>query len=518
MPHTFPKGRLRSGGVVDPEAFNEALQGAAQKLSGRLNEHDFEAASVKASVAVADGAYYGAHMVVKASNPGLTRGGGLYYADIDGAGGDVVATIDDTAAWQAIQDDGGTDTLSVTPTCGDEDTLVLIAQLQHFAWAGSDQTLAADRGSPVKLQYAFRVDGAVIPESITGAAFYPDPPPQQWYRASTGAGANAWDHRHILRVQNTIGINPAVYPARLMWSIPVSSGSHTAEVVARRLPMSDYKIDTAGDGTTVQVFNRRLLCLRLKGWSPYTGGIPDVSIQPIDDGELIDADDIGIDGFGTLATAVNDLDAANVARGAFANQHLPSVVYDPKAQPITPGSPTGAITGLYPGYGTNGAAWTVVNDGVGTNLQITPTAATWDLETNDGLFIVLANVQVAYVQWTGASAPSDDLRALGILALRLTNSVGGVTLLGATEAVVNSHVANNDTTAAGPDIENIEQDVPLMWVIDSNDLSAADRLIAKIEVVAAVWDGAAGTSPAQVEMKTQQGCIVGFGLKGVHLA
>lgn len=517
MPHTYPKRDFQSGDVVDPDVFNDALQGAAQKLSGRLNEHDFDAASVKASLSVADGAYYGAHMVVKASDPGFTRGGGFYYAAIDGSGGDAVATIDDTAAWQSIQDDGGTDTLAVTPTCGDEDTLVLIAQLQHFAWSGSDTSLAADRGAPVKLQYAFRVDGSIIPETITGAAFYPDPPPQQWYRA-VASGGQDWDFRHILRVQNTVGINPAVYPARLMWSTKASSGSHTVEVVARRIPMSDYKIDTAGDGTTVQVFNRRLLCLRIKGWSPYTGGIPDVSVHPISDGDVITADDVGVNGFGVLATAVNDLVAAHVSRGAFANQHLPSVVYDPKAQPITPGSPTGAITGRYPGYGVNSPAWTVVNDGLGTNLQITPTAATWDLDTNDGLFIVLANVHVAYVQWTGASAPSDDLRALGILALRITNSAGGVTLLGATEAVVNSHVANNDTTAAGPDIENIEQDVPLMWVVDSNDLSAADRQITKIEVVASVWDGAAGTNPVEVEMKTQQGCLVGFGLKGVHLA
>lgn len=513
MPHTFPTRKLSANEVADPDVLNEQFQPLAHKLGGRVNEQDISA-TVKSGLSVSAGAYYGAHQIKKASSPALTRGGGAYYANFSAATGDPSATVKDSASWQSLQDDGSTPTMALTKTCGEGDILVMIAQNQHFACNAATPTEAADVNAPVKLQYALRLDGAVISETVTGAVVYPDPPPQEWYRAERSSGANDFDFRHIQYVQNTVGIPQSVAPSRMIWTTKVSSGSHTVDVVARRIPMSDYKIDTDGDGTTVKVFNRRLAILRIKGFSPYSGGIPSVSLTPFEDGQVLDATDITTNGFTALQTTINDLQSAHIERGALRNEHLPSVVYDPKVTFITPGSPTAAITGEYPGYGTNGAGWSVVADG-GTNLRITPTAASWDLSTNHGLFVVLANVQVAYVKWTGGAAPSNDPRAIVILALRMTNANGDVTVLGETEVYVNSHNADNEATE---DIANIEFDVPLTWVVDTDSLSAFDKQITRIEVVASVWDAAAGSSPPDVEAKCQQGCIFGFGLKGVHLA
>ena len=279
--------------------------------------------------------------------------------------------------------------------------------------------------------------------------------------------------------------------------------------------MSDYLVDSDGDGTTVQLFNRRFFILRIKGVSAHTGGVPSVGVEVFEDGQVVEAADINASGFTALQTVVNDLGTEAVERGAFRNEHLPSMVYGPKAVAITPGNPTSAITGAYPGYNTNGAAWDIIDDGLGVNLRITgPTAGEWDLSANPGTFIVLANVRVAYVKWVAPLAPASNNQALGCLALRFTNASGTTTLLGETEVYVNGHAFDNEATEGSVDLDI---DVPLMWVVDSADLGSNDKHITRVEVVGTVWNGNNGILPG-VEMKTQQGFITGFVLKGVSVA
>lgn len=514
MPHTFPKRRFRDGEVVAPDPLNVAFQDITSKLAGHIGEQDISD-DVASKLPVEDEAYYSCAQVVKASDPDWTAAlaAGYPYATIGGnALEDDPAYVYDATGWQAIQDDSGTDTLSKTLTCGDGDTLVLIALAQHAAWQGTGPSTAASLGAPLKLQYAFEVDGVVLENSITGAAAWPDPPPQQWYRA-TPDGASEFDYRHIQYVQNTTGISHAVGAHRLLYTTQVQSGSHTVSLKARRLPMSDYKVDSAGDGTTVQVFNRRLFILRIKGNSPDSSSAPTVLVPVFEDGDVLEATDLTTNGFTRLATEVNDLDESNIARGAFRYEHLTSVVYGAKATSLTPAGVGDTYTGEYPGYGTNAVGWNVVNDGAGANLELTgPTTGEWRLDTYPGTFVVMANVQVNYVKWTGAA--NDDVRAIGCFALRITNNVGTVTVLGETEVYVNGHSFDNE---ASEDSADLEIDVPLLWAVDSTTLGANQR-IAKIEVVASVWDGENGTSPPPVESATQRGLLTTFHLKGVSIA
>ncbi len=516
MPHNFPTRRLRDGEVADPDVLNELFQGIVPKLAGRIGEQDIST-DVKGKLAIEDEAYYDGHHVVKASNPDLTdaAAAGYPYATIAGdAGSDDPALIEDSAAWQSLQDINGTDTMSLDITCGEGDVLVMFAQVQHFAWEGSGPATIADINAPLKLQYAFEVDGTILEHSITGAAVWPDPPPQMWYRATpaSSAGPDEFDYRHIQYLQNTLGISHAAGAHRLLYTTPVQSGSHTVALKARRLPMSDYKIDSAGDGTTVEAFNRRLFVLRIKGQSPRSDTGSSLVVSVFEDGDVLDATDITTDGFTKLATEINDLDSGNISRGAFRYEHLASVVYGPKVVSLTPAGTADTFAANYPGYGTNSVNWEVVSDGLGTDLLVTgPTAGEWDLVANPGTMVVLANVQVNYISW---SAASTSPAALGLLALRITNSVGGVTLLGETEVCINGHSFDNETT--NPTSADLNIDVPLMWVVSSADLAAAYKHITQIEVVACVWDGAG--IAATVEMGTQRGMLTAFVLKGVFLA
>lgn len=517
MPHIFPQRAFRVGEVVDPDTLNEVFQEVAGKFVGRLNEHDVSS-DLKTKIGVADEAYYDAHQIKRASDPWFTFAVPS-YAVVDGnPAGQAAADVEDSEGWQRLIDVGGTQDMSLTLTTG-EDTLVLFAQMQHVGWRSTGITPAAPEiNSPLRLQYALRVDGALLDDTITGAAVYPDTPPQQWYRAEPAtiapvAAAYDFDYRHIQYLTGTIGISCAMHPVRVVRAFPATAGSHSIEVVARRLPAADYKTDNSQEGATVQVFNRRLVVLRIKGGSPGSSDIPSVNIQAFNDGQVVAAADITTNAFSVLSATANNLGNANLERGVFRNQHLPSVVYGPVATPISPAVPTAIFSGVYPGYGVNSAAWTVINDGLGLNLRIIgPTAGQWDLVANPGLFVVLANVDVFDIRHNPTTAPI-DIQAIVVLALRITNSVGTVTLLGETEVYINGH--NPDPEDPTPTMRAVQTDAPLMWAIDSTQLSAPNRRITRVEVVGSVWDASYGGRT--VEVRTQRGMIYGFVLKGVYL-
>jgi hypothetical protein len=507
--HTLPRRAYQTGEVVSPDDANEDWQEIAGKFAGRITEHDVST-DTKAKIAVADEAYYDAHQIKRASSPAWTRGGGVFYALLNGTG-DAVAPVADTEGWQTLVDVGGSQDMSLTFTTG-EDMLFILGQGQHIAWVGDGATdVAPSPGSPLRLQYAIRVDGALLDDTITGAVVYPDPPAQAWYRATAVAATADFDYRHIQYLTGTTGLSCAVHPTRMTRCLPVVAGSHTVEMVARRLPAADYKVDNATLGSTVQIFNRRLFVLRIKGMTGHTGAAPSVNISAIEDGQVVAAADITTNAFTVLSTAANALQNEHLERGVFRNEHLPSRVYGPAAALLTPASPTTIFNGVYPGYGTNSAAWTVINDGLGNNLRITgPTAGEWDFVTNPGLFVVIANVEVSSLVW---NPQASSIQGIGILALRITNSVGTVTVIGETEVYVNTH--NPDPEVANT-MRPICTDLPLTWVVDSVALTAPNRHITTVEVVGCVWDGE-NAVPVTIDARTQRGCIYGYALKGIFL-
>jgi hypothetical protein len=509
--HTLPPKRFRDGEPVDPEAFNQVFQETVAKVSGRLNEHDIDAATLKtAPVAVADGAYYAAHYVGKASDPNLTRGGGKFYAQPSSTAGDPVAPVAEQGQWDGLTD------MRLTMNTG-EDTLVIIGQAQHFAWYGADSALN-DAETPtwtttLRLQYALKVDDLLIDNTVTGAFFFPDPVPQEWYRAETFSSTADFDYRHIAYVQNTLGINNAVMPIGMFYAVPVLAGSHTVEFAARLLPSLNYKTAEDGDGVTVQVFNRQMLVLRIRGGSAYAGGAPSTVVAAFEDGQTLSETNVFVGGQDTIAATLNAVEPKHIERGALRNEHLPSLIYGPATKILTDASTTATITGVYPGYGVDDAAWTTVAGALG-NLEVTgPDVGVWDLVTNPGLFVVLVNVQVPYLKWAAAWGGSMvDLRALGILAIATTDVGATRTVHAISEAYVNAH--NRDPF----DIlvmHNIEVDVPLMLVLDSNDLVGDQLQIEKVEVLVSVWNAVDGT--AAVELKTQRAGLCAFVVKGAHL-
>jgi hypothetical protein len=521
--HTLPPRRFRDGEPVDPEPFNQVYQETATKLASRLNEHDLNAGTLKADVAVADGAYYAAHLVRKEVSPDLTRGGGLFYANADNTVVDDVAELATQGQWQSLADQNdSTAKTSVSITSGD-DILVVIAQAQHFAWYGTGSTFneaaTPSWNTALRIQYALKVDDVLLDNTVTGAFFFPDAPPQEWYRATPTASSADFDYRHIQYVQDTVGTNNALMPVSLFYAVPVASGTHDVELVARMLPGIDYKTPEDGDGVTVQVFNRQLFVLRIRGESAYTGGAPGTVVSAFDDGTNFTLANLFTNGQYALRDTLNDIEPKHVERGALRNEHLPSLVYGPTTKILTDTSATSTIDSLYPGYGVDGAGWTLVSGALG-NLEVfgpvVGPATEWDLETYPGLFVVLANVQVPYLKWkVGWGGSRVDTRALGILVIATTDRAGTRTIHRVSEAYVNAHNRDPyDTT----EMHDINVDIPLMLVLDSDDLAAGDAShIEKVEVLASTWNAVDGTEPF-IDLKCQRAGLCAFVLKGVHLS
>lgn len=508
MPHTFPPYRLRNGEPVDPEVFNETFQNVVSKLSGRLNEQDIDAASLKASVAVQDGAYYACHYRVYKTDPRwgnwLSAGDNPLYS--------ASCPVYEGAEWNPLLANGA-NPLSLTFTTGD-DTLILFAQLQHAAY-GTAPFSVSSFGDPVRLQYAFRVDGQMLDDTVTGAFFFPDTPPQQWYRASAAVSTADFDYRHIQYIQNTTGINSATHGNRMVRALSVQAGTHTVEVLARRVPRNNYGLDNDGKGITASVLNRALFVLRIRGRSAGSGTAPDVTVAAVEDGQALTLGNVFTNSIESLRTTINALEPRHVEREALRNEHLPSMIYGQDVAIIAPASAV-PVTTVYPGWGVDGAGWTTVNDGTGpppATLTITGPVGGWRLDQNPGTLIVLANVQIWKVSWLTATSgiTAEDGRALAVVCLAFTNYLGTRTVLGQTEVTVNGHNPNPVVTGQEP----IGDDLPLMWVVDSSTLSANDKRITKIEVLVSTYDAAASGIDS-VEVRTQRGMVCAFALKGVY--
>lgn len=508
MPHTFPPKKFLNAEVPLAEDLNRAFLPLAAKIAGRLNEHDINAASKFAFANLAPSCYYQGHHVLHATDIGWVTGV-HEWAKQGGVAGSPTFTLLDSYAWQTVAQDSGAQTpLSLSVSSG-EDTLILFAILQHASWlgrAGANPPLAPSDSTPMRVQYALRVNGQVLDETVTGAVIIPDRPLQEMYKVSEDA--QSYDWRHIQYVQDTIGINAFVHPARMFAVVQVPSGSHTVDVAARRVPNLQYKVDEDGEGVYIQCFTRRLFVLRIKGNSPHSSDVPTLNVPAFSEADTLSAASLGTQRFHAIRDLLNNLTDDTLERGALHHDHLPSVVAYPTATVAQPVSITPAvsvpITTTYGGYGVDtGVEWTIVSDG-GVNMR---TSGQMDFTANPGLLIVTANVQVLRV----GIAASTSTQAVGALALRIKNSAGTTTVLGETEVYVNSH----NPSAAAAKMLDIEDDLPLLWVVNTATLSAPNQVLDYIEIVGSVWDGGGGG--AAVVMRTQRASLSVLLLKGISL-
>lgn len=245
---------------------------------------------------------------------------------------------------------------------------------------------------PCLLQFALRVDGKIIEETITGKRLPFEESPhglevtdsirqkeadeaeqeelyeffpgfsmigqtfgQRSFNAQSAFG-DSKDSRpgQKIRSSRAVGYGPEVLPIRLGAVVEVQPGEHTIELVVRRLQRKKGKFEPSD---FVGVFSRRLLAFDLPirpprqpttgviggtGWEPSPGSqIPGFKTEDkIDNHNLVDAREV-------MAAKLNSVGEKNIDRAVLTNKYLPSKVVYSSTDTIKPTLTIGSRTGEF---------------------------------------------------------------------------------------------------------------------------------------------------------------------------
>lgn len=427
MSYIFPRRVLRDEDVLDPIELTLDIAPAAERLSGRLNAHNFKQ-TISSTVAIADEAFYKPYFVEVAADPqfGGPPSGPYNLPVMPGApGADSDAyRVSNTFDWQTVDDANGTP-LQLSFTTGN--SVLWVNAFAQYLWngfnAGSSvfgspwgHDFAGPSTRPCNVQFAIRVDGTVLPDSITGVD-------QTDFRSSLALKAvNPRQEGTLLPGPQDIrgnvvsGLGPPCLPVRVTTCVPVQAGDHIVQLVVRRLP--DVR-DVMGSFAYapqdfVAVFNRQLLAVDMKSFPVDSVGGSEVSAPAWDEEELITTSSIYSDRVQPIISRSNAIQVGNVSRGAFMHYHLPTALlaadtaeYDWGTQErFNSGYPGMSSTTVSPTKyaGIPGLGWYLLNDGTAPTRPIQ--TAAFDA-TKRSFFVVFANAQLIRVS-------NDDLNGLAL--------------------------------------------------------------------------------------------------------
>lgn len=405
MPYVFPKRSLKDGDVLDPQELNEDFIASADLYSGRLDQHNFVTAI---SPTVAKDAFYET----------------LYaYREVeidwgDASGGFVSQPYDTDAlatgyGAKAIPNDGSWDTLAFN--AGDFDTnnmmtvtsgasvLWINAQVQYFwrGWGGTNRHVfsqpfsavyasgTSDNSTPARVQFAIRINGNIIASTVTGkempydravipavvtiqktySAFNPmdpGPGPQQQYCYDTSA------------------LGPEIYPVRISAVVPMPAGTHTVEIVCRRLAVTDrvqpYGVSGgSGEGDFVYATNRQLGVTILPTYAASATTFDSVSVESFESEDTFSSVTIAAERLDVIRDKYNAVKAGALARGSLNHLQLPSMIGSNTQQKTIARSVApyfASSANKYPGWSSNdtttsptGDGWRLIQDSASDELK-----------------------------------------------------------------------------------------------------------------------------------------------------
>ena len=219
---------------------------------------------------------------------------------------------------------------------------------------------------PCLVQFALRVDGKIIDDSITGKRFSYEESAHGLQAADslvydTGSKNYTVGQRSETRKisfaddstarsgqklssSRAVACGPEVMPVRIGSVVDVAPGSHTVEIVVRRLSRKRLKFQ-AGD--FVGVFSRRLLAMDIPLVPPRSeDSKAAVTIPNFESEDVIKPANFN-DVRGGLADRENKLQSSDVFRGSLPNTHLPSKVAFSQSVNIEPSFTISETTGAF---------------------------------------------------------------------------------------------------------------------------------------------------------------------------
>jgi hypothetical protein len=243
MSWRFPRYQIFDADVIDYHAWNENAIPFVEEATGMLNEHNFKYGAFNDLSKWDDDVGYRLHHVQQAADPNSYRAGGSVSNGVRDDDGDGDGLRDETGippnfvwmisrgGWARIDD--MIITLN-TPAQGAQLWIQFSAQFELWRGKNFDIVSDVDWGA----QFAIRVDGAVVYESLVGSGELDNDP------ASEGAG-----------VRNAPAIWGRRYPVSMDCIVEVPPGAHVVEVV--------FYSESANYDTSHFVSNRELIVLEM---------------------------------------------------------------------------------------------------------------------------------------------------------------------------------------------------------------------------------------------------------------
>lgn len=499
MAHIFPEKALKPQELPEPMELDKLIAPIAEKIYGRINEQDirstvatFPLINVESFGVIGnEDAYTSKYLDFLEASVGF----GSNTANVWFVPTNATSFVAYSQAWQTIDD------MSYTLESG-EDILWVVAQLTYATWKGGRTGLVMDYPNnatedPTRVQFAIRVDGSVVNETITGAYIFPDPSMQMTYKAKATSGN--FDYRHVRYVQNTEGCGNAARPVRLTFAVPVAEGQHTVDLVVRRMPQSDGLVDnnvnsdpdTDRLGSTVGIFNRQLFVLKCNAWGGGTVTNPSSGIVNFQEAQVLSNQSLWLDRLNVIEDRMNSIVLGNTERGALRAEVLPAAATQVDTKNIS--NTDFAYTTRYYEYGYN-TNWDIVRDAAGNFLVLDNGGAGWNLATHPGWMIVMANVALKHVTRTGATGGARS-QAMACFTIRMKTAAAVFNIDRTEVYVTNDNFWISANRAIGAtDKENVNycyDDIPLFLAIRTDTLATliGSTTVERIEICVNGWHG-----------------------------
>tara|TARA_R110002050_G_scaffold5875_4_gene25279 strand:+ start:769 stop:2487 length:1719 start_codon:yes stop_codon:yes gene_type:complete len=518
MTYIFPKRVLRDKDVLDPVDMNADYVPVSELCSGHLNAHNFRD---DVDFAPATNALFSHSYSATAADHGMGNAGppssSPNYAPPNTSSTSNDVRIPNTQVWTSIE--------STEITTGSSSLWITgFAQYFWLFWRDSNTSTSgyayhreefadgtgvyggdgeyAGNGRPAAVQLALRVDGAVVEWTITGKQ-NPFEHPAVPMRPFNSTASKIYTPDYVNR---TTACGPEMLPVRLGTVFPVSPGTHTVEIVARRLPRpTDSYTDTDDH---VHVFNRQLFVMDMPTLPQSTVTSSSVDVTTMGSETVLSAAALGTNAVDATRNALNDIRPGAVARGTFTRDHIASpVAYTSQVAFSTTPATTMASYNHYPEFGSESDALVTedvttsnYNDSDWFNLKHQSGTSTTYLSTNDAaasttgalnstdttVLAIYANVDVTELMYyqSGYSGRSNSngnrfRDVVGCFKLAYKSTDGNYYFIQASEANVNKTTwwmrdgggGPTGTTGTGhllqdSDKEPVSIDVPLFGVIE----------------------------------------------------
>lgn len=421
MSYLFPKRVLRAGDILNPLELTEDISPAADRVSGRLNAHNFDQ-SIDTGLTVDYRAFYAMTHFKEVVPFGWTGAAAGAWGNPDGSepAGYNFMLIQNNFEWQPIQGDLG---VSVQRSITTGTSVLWINAYIQYLWWGFDWSHIS--GSPlrtkqhynnamiypVNLQFALRVNGVLIPETITGVddityrASIPIKPSFQISLTGDPTVPGPAD----LRGNQVCALGPPCLPVRLGACVPVQPGDQLVEVVVRRVPyVTDRGIKLNGALDKVYLYNQQLNVIDLKMFPIDSVAAAETTADAFQEEELLTQASMYTDRVQPVIGAYNAVQEGALQRGALMNAQLPDALLDCSTTERDYGDgPT--FNNWFPGH--TGAA----KDTVTTTGYAGAPATGWKLITDFG------NTNPVKIQNLTISEPC---RILVLVNLQVRNIIG----------------------------------------------------------------------------------------------